>query len=139
MADMQTFTSFDGLADRVHRGRRGPRRAAHARLRGERAAQLGRAGHRRRDPSQSGRRVIAYDARGHGESDKPHDPAAYENDAMRRDAQALLDHLGDHDRPTSSATRWARSRRRVSSRRAAGAFARARRHRRPPRGGRPDR
>jgi pimeloyl-ACP methyl ester carboxylesterase len=42
----------------------------------------------------SGRRVIAYDARGHGESDKPHDPAAYENEAMRRDAQALLDHLG---------------------------------------------
>jgi len=41
----------------------------------------------------SGRRVIAYDARGHGESDKPHDPAAYENNAMVRDAQALLDHL----------------------------------------------
>jgi pimeloyl-ACP methyl ester carboxylesterase len=43
---------------------------------------------------ESGRRVIAYDARGHGQSEKPHDPAAYENDAMRRDAQALLDHLG---------------------------------------------
>jgi len=42
----------------------------------------------------AGRRVIAYDARGHGQSDKPHDPAAYENDAMVRDAQALLDHLG---------------------------------------------
>ncbi len=41
----------------------------------------------------AGRRVIALDARGHGESDKPHDPAAYENDAMARDAQALLDHL----------------------------------------------
>jgi pimeloyl-ACP methyl ester carboxylesterase len=43
---------------------------------------------------KSGRRVIAYDARGHGASDKPHDPAAYENDAMVRDAQALLDRLG---------------------------------------------
>src|SRR5690349_20452472 len=42
----------------------------------------------------AGRRVIALDARGHGESDKPHDPAAYENDAMQRDAQGLLDHLG---------------------------------------------
>jgi pimeloyl-ACP methyl ester carboxylesterase len=42
----------------------------------------------------AGRRVIALDARGHGESDKPHDPAAYENDAMKRDAQGLLDHLG---------------------------------------------
>jgi pimeloyl-ACP methyl ester carboxylesterase len=42
----------------------------------------------------AGRRVIALDARGHGASDKPHDPAAYENDAMMRDAQGLLDHLG---------------------------------------------
>jgi pimeloyl-ACP methyl ester carboxylesterase len=42
----------------------------------------------------AGRRVVALDARGHGESDKPHDPAAYENDAMVRDAQGLLDHLG---------------------------------------------
>jgi pimeloyl-ACP methyl ester carboxylesterase len=41
----------------------------------------------------AGRRVIALDARGHGRSDKPHDPAAYENDAMARDARALLDHL----------------------------------------------
>ena len=42
----------------------------------------------------AGRRVVALDARGHGESDKPHDPAAYADDAMVRDAQALLDHLG---------------------------------------------
>jgi pimeloyl-ACP methyl ester carboxylesterase len=42
----------------------------------------------------AGRRVIAFDARGHGQSDMPHDPAAYENDAMARDARALLDHLG---------------------------------------------
>ncbi len=41
----------------------------------------------------SGRRVIAYDARGHGASDKPHDVDAYEHDAMVRDAQALLDLL----------------------------------------------
>ncbi len=39
------------------------------------------------------RRVIAPDARGHGASGKPHDPAAYANDAMVRDAEALLDHL----------------------------------------------
>ena len=42
----------------------------------------------------AGRRVIAFDARGHGESDKPHDPDAYEDDAMARDARSLLDHLG---------------------------------------------
>jgi pimeloyl-ACP methyl ester carboxylesterase len=41
-----------------------------------------------------GYRVIAPDARGHGLSDKPRDPAAYAGDAMRRDVVALLDHLG---------------------------------------------
>lgn len=40
-----------------------------------------------------GRRVIGLDARGHGESDKPHSPKAYENAAMVRDVAALLDHL----------------------------------------------
>jgi pimeloyl-ACP methyl ester carboxylesterase len=39
------------------------------------------------------RRVLALDARGHGNSEKPHDPAAYADDAMVRDAQALLDEL----------------------------------------------
>ena len=42
----------------------------------------------------AGHRVIASDARGHGRSGKPHDPAAYSKLAMPRDAQALLDHLG---------------------------------------------
>lgn len=42
----------------------------------------------------AGRRVITLDARGHGQSDKPHDPKAYADGAMVRDAQALLDHLG---------------------------------------------
>ena len=38
-------------------------------------------------------RFIAYDARGHGESGKPHDPEAYARDAMARDVIALMDHL----------------------------------------------
>lgn len=42
---------------------------------------------------ESGRRVVFLDARGHGESDRPHDPAAYANGAMGRDVQALMDHL----------------------------------------------
>jgi pimeloyl-ACP methyl ester carboxylesterase len=42
---------------------------------------------------ESGRRVIALDARGHGRSGKPHDPAAYAGTAMVDDARALLDHL----------------------------------------------
>jgi len=41
----------------------------------------------------AGRRVIATDARGHGASGKPHEPAAYANDAMVRDAKVVLDHL----------------------------------------------
>ncbi|MEX2247803.1 MAG: alpha/beta hydrolase [Dehalococcoidia bacterium] len=41
----------------------------------------------------SGRRVIALDCRGHGESAKPHDPAAYDGTAMADDVIALMDHL----------------------------------------------
>lgn len=44
--------------------------------------------------NSAGYRTIALDARGHGRSDKPHEVSAYEDGAMRRDAQALLDHLG---------------------------------------------
>ena len=44
--------------------------------------------------SDSGRRVIAIDNRGHGGSAKPHDPAAYHPSLMAGDAAALLDHLG---------------------------------------------
>lgn len=40
-----------------------------------------------------GRRVVALDNRGHGGSDKPHDPAAYATALMARDAHNLLDHL----------------------------------------------
>jgi pimeloyl-ACP methyl ester carboxylesterase len=38
-------------------------------------------------------RVIALDVRGHGKSDKPHDPNAYGGE-MRLDVIRLLDHLG---------------------------------------------
>jgi pimeloyl-ACP methyl ester carboxylesterase len=39
------------------------------------------------------RRVVALDCRGHGESGKPHDSAAYGN-AMQDDVIRLMDHLG---------------------------------------------
>ena len=42
----------------------------------------------------SGRTVIATDARGHGASGKPHDPEAYADNTMVRDAQVILDELG---------------------------------------------
>ena len=38
-------------------------------------------------------RVIGIDARGHGRSDKPHDPAFYAREAMAGDILALMDHL----------------------------------------------
>lgn len=41
-----------------------------------------------------GYRVLAFDHRGHGESDKPHDPAAYGRANMAGDIIALMDHLG---------------------------------------------
>ena len=42
----------------------------------------------------SGRRVIAYDNRGHGRSEKLYDPSRYGAPAMAEDARRLLDHLG---------------------------------------------
>lgn len=44
--------------------------------------------------TEAGRRVVAFDNRGHGASSKPHDPAAYATSVMAGDAAALLDHLG---------------------------------------------
>jgi pimeloyl-ACP methyl ester carboxylesterase len=42
----------------------------------------------------AGRRVIAPDARGHGRSEKPHDPERYGEQRMARDLAVLLDVLG---------------------------------------------
>jgi pimeloyl-ACP methyl ester carboxylesterase len=39
-------------------------------------------------------RLILPDARGHGRSDKPHDPAAYTLEAQAADVAAVMDHAG---------------------------------------------
>jgi pimeloyl-ACP methyl ester carboxylesterase len=44
--------------------------------------------------SDAGRRVIAFDNRGHGQSEKLYAPADYRLDLMIRDAANLLAHLG---------------------------------------------
>ncbi|WP_186386402.1 alpha/beta fold hydrolase [Stappia sp. TSB10P1A] len=44
--------------------------------------------------TEAGRRVIAIDNRGHGESDGSHDPEDYGAPTMAEDARRLLDHLG---------------------------------------------
>src|SRR6266436_2364756 len=43
---------------------------------------------------KNGRRVIALDNRGHGDSGKLYDPALYEVETMAGDVTALMDHLG---------------------------------------------
>jgi pimeloyl-ACP methyl ester carboxylesterase len=47
--------------------------------------------------TKAGLRIIGLDCRGHGASDKPHDPAAYALGIMAADVRRLLDHL-DIDR-----------------------------------------
>jgi pimeloyl-ACP methyl ester carboxylesterase len=44
--------------------------------------------------TRAGRRVIALDNRGHGESIKLYDPAEYHSAIMAEDVRALMDHLG---------------------------------------------
>ena len=44
-----------------------------------------------------GFRVVMPDLRGHGDSAKPHDPAAYPPDALTRDGHALVEQLGLSD------------------------------------------
>jgi pimeloyl-ACP methyl ester carboxylesterase len=43
--------------------------------------------------TRAGRRVIALDNRGHGQSSKLYEPAAYHTSVMAEDVRALLDHL----------------------------------------------
>jgi pimeloyl-ACP methyl ester carboxylesterase len=43
--------------------------------------------------TESGRRVVAFDNRGHGQSGKPYDPTQYSLEKMAGDACALLDRL----------------------------------------------
>jgi|SRR5665811_531197 len=44
--------------------------------------------------TKAGRRVIAYDNRGHGQSEKLYEPDRYGAPEMAEDARRLLDHLG---------------------------------------------
>ena len=44
--------------------------------------------------AEAGRRVIAFDNRGHGRSEKLYDPSRYGAPSMAEDARRLLDHLG---------------------------------------------
>ena len=80
--------------DRLSRRRRGRPDRPGARLRLQQGGELGacRAGSRR--CTRDGRRVIALDNRGHGQSTKLYDPADYHTDMMADDVAALIEHLG---------------------------------------------
>lgn len=47
--------------------------------------------------AEAGFRVIMPDLRAHGDSDKPHDPAAYPSDVLVRDVETLVAHLALDD------------------------------------------
>ena len=50
--------------------------------------------HRSKALARGGYRTIAYDARGHGESDPPEDPQAYEYADLVADLEALMEEFG---------------------------------------------
>jgi pimeloyl-ACP methyl ester carboxylesterase len=90
--EVRSFRSFDGLAIAYRDLGEGPVTLLHH----------GFASDSRTNWIRSGvadallearRRVVMIDARGHGSSDKPHDPSAYGPLSMARDASALLDLL----------------------------------------------
>ena len=93
LLDVNSFESFDGTKLAYDTLGDGPAVlllhgfASDSFLNWERPGLLGRL-------TATGFRAIALDQRGHGSSDKPHDPAAYGDGAMVRDARALMDHLG---------------------------------------------
>jgi len=89
---MPTFASFDGLKLHYEDRGDGPPTlllhgfAANSILNWEQPGVMGAL-------LDAGRRVIALDARGHGLSEKPYNPAAYANDAMAVDVSALADEI----------------------------------------------
>ncbi|MHB1987208.1 MAG: alpha/beta fold hydrolase [Acidimicrobiales bacterium] len=93
---MEFFTSFDGT--RIAYGLRGPTKSTRAVLLHHGFASTSHINWVRPglvDALACTRRcVVTLDARGHGHSEAPHDPAAYAGGAMAKDVRALLDHLG---------------------------------------------
>src|SRR3546814_14959748 len=59
--------------------------------------------------TDAGFRVIMPDLRGHGDSDKPHNPACYKPDVLADDAFDLIGHLGLTDYDLAGYSLWGRT------------------------------
>lgn len=95
-ATTERFRGFDGSELAFHRlGQGRPVVLLHG-LFSDAQTNWIRFGHAQR-LADAGFQAIMPDLRAHGLSVRPHDPAAYPNDALVRDAKALIDHLGLQD------------------------------------------
>jgi pimeloyl-ACP methyl ester carboxylesterase len=94
----ERFASFDGVRLAVHRLGEGRAVVLLHGLFSDATTNWIRFGHAQR-LADAGFEAIMPDLRAHGQSDKPHDPAAYPKDVLVRDARALVGHLGltDYD------------------------------------------
>jgi pimeloyl-ACP methyl ester carboxylesterase len=94
-AATERFASFDGTELAVHRlGEGRPVLLLHG-LFSDANTNWIRFGHAQR-LADAGFEAIMPDLRAHGESARPHDPAAYPEDVLVKDAQALITHLDLH-------------------------------------------
>jgi pimeloyl-ACP methyl ester carboxylesterase len=90
---IERFASFDGVELAVHRmGEGRPVVLLHG-LFSDAHTNWIRFGHAKR-LTDAGFEAIMPDLRAHGQSAKPHDPAAYPPDVLVRDTKALVEHLG---------------------------------------------
>jgi pimeloyl-ACP methyl ester carboxylesterase len=90
------FASFDGVELALHRlGQGRPVVLLHGLFSDARTNWI-RFGHAQR-LADAGFEAIMPDLRAHGQSDHPHDPAAYPEDVLVKDAQALIAHLALED------------------------------------------
>jgi pimeloyl-ACP methyl ester carboxylesterase len=95
-AATERFASFDGVELAVHRlGRGRPVVLLHG-LFSDAQTNWIRFGHAQR-LADAGFEAIMPDLRAHGDSAKPHDPAAYPTDVLVRDAAAVVSALGLQD------------------------------------------
>lgn len=89
----ERFASFDGTELAIHRlGEGRPVVLLHG-LFSDASTNWIRFGHAQR-LADAGFEVIMPDLRAHGDSARPHDPAAYPDDVLVKDAKAVVAHLG---------------------------------------------